>query len=145
MTNYSIYNTTWQSDEQVLMSVRCSVFVEEQGVPMELEHDVFDETAVHLLAKLTSSDTPIATARLLPDGHVGRMAVMPDWRKQGIGSSMLKTLITHAKDNGIPKLFLHAQCTAVAFYQKHGFMPYGEIFDDAGIPHQAMSLLVKKD
>jgi predicted GNAT family N-acyltransferase len=81
---------------------------------------------------------PVATGRLLPDGHIGRMAVLKDWRNRGIGSAMLKALVARAKENGYPEVVLSAQVHAMAFYGAHGFVAEGEEYLEAGIRHQAM-------
>ena len=131
----------WCSRRADLLAIRHAVFVHEQGVPIELEHDAHDQLALHLL--VTDADgRPIATARMLPDGHIGRMAVLPAWRKQGIGSAMLRELVRLANAQRIDKLFLNAQCEAEAFYQLLGFSAEGPIFVDAGIDHRRMSMTV---
>ena len=134
----------WVSRQADLLGIRFAVFVDEQGVPAELEHDEFDRQALHLIA--TAPDgKPLATARMLPDGHIGRIAVLPGWRKHGIGSAMLRDLIRLAAERGINELFLNAQCEAEAFYRRLGFRPEGGIFDDAGIDHRRMTLKLGPD
>ena len=137
--NANIAVVDWSRHRKDLLAIRYTVFVGEQGVPIELERDEYDERALHLL--VTDPDgQPIGTARMLPEGHVGRMAVLPSWRKQGIGSSMLRELIRIAGENGIDRLFLNAQCEAESFYRRFGFVAEGEVFADAGIAHRRMIL-----
>ena len=138
----TIEQVDWETARQDLLSVRYAVFVDEQGVPAELEQDEHDPVAVHLLARASSGEA-IGTARLLPDGHIGRMAVLPDWRGQGIGSDMLRTLIRLAHALGHRRLVLHAQCHAEPFYRRLGFSPEGGVFDEAGIAHRRMVLTLK--
>lgn len=134
-----IRRVDWDRQRNELLAIRFAVFVDEQGVPVELEHDDQDAHALHLLA--TASDgQPVATARMLPDGHIGRMAVLRDWRGRGIGTAMLRTLIRFAAAQGHASVFLHAQCTAEAFYARLGFVGEGGVFEDAGIAHRAMRL-----
>ncbi len=113
------------------------VFVKEQGVPVALECDSFDAVSQHVLA-VDSNGKAIGTGRLLPDGHVGRMAVLPEWRSKGVGTALLGTLIEAAEENGVQKLALNAQMGAVAFYARFGFAPVGSEFIEAGILHIAM-------
>ena len=134
-----ISRVDWSERKQDLLAVRHAVFVEEQGVPFELEQDAFDPQALHLLVTDTDGHA-IATARMLPDGHVGRMAVLPAWRGRGIGSSLIKELIRIAGEQGTKALFLNAQIGAVPFYQRFGFAPSGDIFVDAGIDHRRMGM-----
>lgn len=111
----------------------------EQGVPEELEWDGLDDEATHLLAVDMVGQT-IATARMLADGHIGRVAVQKPWRGQGIGKRLMVRLIDLAREQGFRRVFLDAQVEAIAFYRKLGFIPVGEIFMDAGIPHRHMYL-----
>ena len=87
-----------------------------------------------------NGELPVGTARLLDDGHIGRMAVLRPWRRRGIGSRMLETLIEVARQTGKSGCALNAQTHALGFYERHGFVAEGGIFDDAGIPHRHMKL-----
>lgn len=127
----------WPADYPRLKAVREAVFVIEQLVPLEMEWDGLDENALHVLA-LDPQGNPIGCGRLLPGGQIGRMAVLAPWRQNGIGSRILKKLLQLAAKQGIAPLFLHAQCSAIPFYRRHGFVAVGEVFMDAGIPHQEM-------
>ena len=119
------------------MPVRFTVFVQEQGVPREIELDAHDPRCVHALA-LDDAGNAVGTGRLLPDGHIGRMAVLTQWRGRGVGGSILDALIAEARRRGFAEVALSAQVHALAFYRAHGFKPVGGIYDEAGIPHQAM-------
>ena len=127
---------SWHQAHAHASPIRFEVFVEEQGVPREIELDEHDPVSIHVVA--FEDRTPVATGRLLPDGHIGRMAVLKDWRGRGIGALMLKSLIDRAKERGDREVALSAQVHAVPFYRAHGFMPEGDEYLDAGIRHQAM-------
>ena len=120
-----------------LRAVRDEVFVGEQGVPVELEHDALDPLCAHALARLLDG-TPIGTARLTPDHHIGRMAVRAPWRGRGVGDALLMALVEESRKRGWPQVRLNAQVSAIGFYDRHGFQPEGERFIEAGIEHQAM-------
>jgi len=124
-------------DEARLRQVRESVFVHEQAVPLELEWDGIDPDCVHVLAE-DEQGRVFGTGRLLPDGHIGRMAVLREWRGHGAGSAMLLALIAIAAEQGMSEVVLNAQVQARDFYARHGFVAEGEVFLDAGIPHQRM-------
>jgi predicted GNAT family N-acyltransferase len=126
----------WDELQSLALPVRETVFVIEQGVPAELEHDAQDPHSVHALACVDGQ--PVGTGRLTPDGHIGRMAVLPPWRGRGIGTTLLQALIAQARREGLPALELNAQVHAIPFYQRLGFVPEGEVFDDAGLPHRRM-------
>lgn len=128
----------FKSDFELLRSIRETVFVEEQSVPLELEWDEHDPSAYHLLA--FDNATPVATARLLANGKIGRMAVLPGWRHQGIGTAILQQLIDKATASGREKVALSAQVSAIPFYQRLGFVICSDVYDDAGIPHKDMEL-----
>jgi predicted GNAT family N-acyltransferase len=117
--------------------VREAVFVEEQKVPREIEVDEHDATSRHVVAR-DGDGTAIGTGRLLPDGHIGRMAVIADWRGKGVGRAMLERLLEEAKLQGMRHLALHAQTQASGFYRRFGFVEEGPEFMEAGIPHRTM-------
>jgi predicted GNAT family N-acyltransferase len=120
-----------------LRAVREPVFVQEQQVPIELEWDELDPLCVHVIAR-DDAGMPIGTGRLTPEHKIGRMAVLPEWRGRGVGDALLLALIDQAAQRRWPELRLHSQASAVGFYVKHGFVPYGERFMEAGIEHQSM-------
>jgi len=138
MPRWRVREATWQNDRAALRDIRQRVFIEEQRVPPELEWEAADLTARHLLA-LTEEDQPIGVARILPSGQIGRMAVLPEWRRQGVGSALLRAALVIASDGGARRPFLHAQSAAVGFYTRHGFHQVGEEFMEAGIPHVVMT------
>ena len=120
-----------------LRAVRDEVFVGEQRVPVELEHDALDPLCTHALARLLDG-TPIGAARLTPERHIGRMAVRAPWRGRGVGDALLLALVDEARKRGWPEVRLNSQASAIGFYERHGFAPEGERFIEAGIEHQAM-------
>lgn len=137
--NYSIEPAAWPADREDLRAVRETVFVSEQGVPADMEWDEHDAAALHLLAR-DDRRRPVGTGRLLTDGHIGRMAVLAQWRGRGIGTALLNALIDAARARGLGQVALNAQCSAVGFYERLGFVPEGPVFDEAGIPHRHMTL-----
>lgn len=125
---------TLSADAQV---IRIAVFVQEQNVPAELEMDEKDAVCLHAVA-YDARGTPVGTGRLLPDGHIGRMAVMRDVRGSGIGGALLRGLMAHARERGHPDVVLSAQTHAAPFYRAHGFEQVGDEFFEAGIAHVEM-------
>ena len=136
VNNLNIITTDWNQYASELTRIRKTVFVDEQHVPIEMELDESDQQALHFL--VFSDDAPIATARLLPNGHVGRMAVLKPYRGKSVGLALLNTIIDTARNSGLNELFLNAQTSAIAFYEKFGFIQEGETFLDAGIQHIRM-------
>lgn len=128
----------WSEAKPEAQRIRLAVFVEEQGVPAELEMDEMDARCLHALA--FQEDLAVGTGRLLPDGHIGRMAVIKSWRGRGVGGALLRRLVEAARERGDREVLLSAQVHALGFYRGHGFSPYGEVYEEAGIPHQAMRL-----
>lgn len=131
-----IRSADWSTERDILIRLRERVFVQEQGVPAELELDEHDPYCLHLLA--IQEQEPVGTGRLLPDGHIGRLAVLPAYRKQGIGRALLDGLIQVAVQRELAKVSLNAQVQAIPFYEKAGFVVGSEEFLDAGIPHKGM-------
>ena len=126
----------WESARAHAAPLRFAVFVEEQGVPFEIELDEYDPVSLHALA--FDGDKPVGTGRLLPDGHIGRMAVLTAFRGKGIGGALLEALMKAAKARGDRQVVLSAQVGALQFYRAHGFEPEGDEYMEAGIRHQAM-------
>ena len=124
----------WESMREWAEPLRFAVFVEEQRVPAEIELDSFDPLSIHAVA-FDASGGAIGTGRLLPDGHIGRMAVARPARGAGAGSALLKALMDEARRRGHQHAVLSAQTHATEFYRKHGYSAYGAEYDDAGIPH----------
>jgi predicted GNAT family N-acyltransferase len=135
----------WSEAITEALPIRITVFVQEQGVPKEMELDEFDVNADHALVHI--GPLCVGTARLvrLADKKVqiGRIAVLDGQRGNGIGSKLLKALLDLGRSQGIEEFELHAQVAAINFYAKLGFSPLGEIYDEAGIPHRNMILLLK--
>lgn len=129
----------WPEDTAMLRQVRDTVFIQEQHVPAELEWDGIDAECIHVLA-ISQDGQAIGTGRLLQDGHIGRMAVLKNWRNLGVGKRMMETLMTEARRQHYPLLLLNAQVSAVPFYEHFGFITRGDVFDEAGIPHLEMIL-----
>ena len=135
----SVEVVSWERHHAALSLVRFEVFVEEQQVPQEIELDEWDPRCLHVLA-LASPETPIGCGRLLPDGHIGRMAVRVPWRGQGVGLRLLERLLEAARGRGMREVLLSSQTHAIPFYRRAGFTTRGPIYEEAGIPHQEMWL-----
>ena len=129
-------------DFKDLRSVREPVFVQEQNVPVEMEWDEMDPQCRHVIAR-DAEHRPIGTGRLTPEHKIGRMAVLQEWRGKGVGEALLMALIDQARTDGLREVSLNAQVDAIGFYEKFGFVPYGDRFEEAGIQHQAMRQLLE--
>jgi predicted GNAT family N-acyltransferase len=134
---YRVRRAAWPADQAALRRLREQVFVQEQGVPPELEWDGLDTEAIHLLAEDTAG-RPVGTARVLASGQIGRMAVLPELRGRGIGAELLASALEASRGAGLPEPWLNAQTGAQRFYERAGFRPEGETFVEAGIPHRKM-------
>lgn len=137
MTPPRIVEGDWAALAPQAQPLRIEVFVDEQGVPPELEWDEHDAGSRHFLA-LAADDTVIGTGRLLPDGKVGRMAVARPWRRHGVGAALLEAIAAAAARDGHDELVLAAQLHALPFYANLGFQAFGEPFEEAGLPHRMM-------
>jgi predicted GNAT family N-acyltransferase len=135
---FTVKPVYWQASQATLRAIRTTVFIEEQGVPQELEWDGLDEHAYHVVA-LAADGTPIGTGRLLQDGHIGRIAVLKEWRRKGVGRALLDMLLVVANKMGFEEVKLHAQTRVIDFYLRRGFVAQGKEFMEAGIPHVAMT------
>jgi len=134
---FTVRRVEWRDACSELRAVRGRVFIDEQKVPVELEWDDVDQVSAHVLAQSSEGES-IGTGRLLPDGHIGRMAVVQGWRGRGVGSKLLQELMRMAHEAGFTEVRLNAQTHALPFYASHGFRVEGPIFLDAGIEHRYM-------
>lgn len=127
----------WEADSPEIRAVRNTVFSDEQGISETLDFDGRDRECVHLLAYLADGEN-IGTARMLPDGHVGRIAVHRQWRGKGVGTRLVEYLSEVARERGFTEILLHSQVQAAAFYSRLGFEARGDTFMEAGIEHVSM-------
>ncbi|MFJ9705451.1 GNAT family N-acetyltransferase [Streptomyces sp. NPDC101234] len=138
------------ADLAACFAVRKQVFVVEQGVPEDLEYDVYDATALHVLA-VREDGEPLGTGRLLYGetaaektggdlslGSLGRLAVSPQARGLGVGVALVRAIEDAARARGLTAVDLHAQTHALGFYERLGYEPYGPEYEEADIPHRAM-------
>src|SRR5712672_3579371 len=136
---FTIRILAWDEALPLARPVREEVFVAEQKVPLELEWDEWDERSEHAVAR-DLKGRAIGTARLLPDGRIGRMAVLGEWRRRGVGAALMEAMLDLARRRGMPLALLHAQTRAAGFYRRFGFSERGGEFLEAGIPHVEMTL-----
>ena len=144
MASFTVRAAVWPQDEPRLEAIRHEVFVVEQRVPVALEWDGIDPQCRHVLAEDAQGKT-IGCGRLLPDGHIGRLAVLASWRGRGVGAALLARLVALAREAGHERVVLNAQTHARGFYARAGFTPCGPEFEEAGIPHQAMERSLRSD
>ena len=128
---------TWEQAQPTAGPLRFAIFVGEQNVPPGIELDDQDANCIHAVA-FDVDGKAIGTGRLLPDGHIGRMAVTKEWRRRGIGAEILEALTGEARKRGHAEVVLSAQLQAMEFYRSFGFAAEGKVYEDAGILHQRM-------
>ncbi len=134
----------WADARKYAEPIRRKVFIQEQHVPEEMEWDEEDEQASHALAFMNDIQA-VGYARLLNSKQLGRMAVLPEYRRQGIGSALLLELENEALRRRFDHIFLHAQVQALPFYEQLGYATEGEPFEEAGIPHLAMIKMLEEN
>ena len=140
---FTVKRVDWATANVELRAVRTAVFIQEQGIPQELEWDDSDAQCIHMLA-LSAHGDAIGSGRLLPDGHIGRMAVLKAWRGKGVGTTLLRALIAAATEQGHAIAELSAQTHAIGFYSRFGFEEMGAEYLEVDIPHRAMRLMLPK-
>ena len=128
---------SWEQAQPSAGPLRFAIFVDEQNVPSGIELDDQDANCVHAVA-FDVDNKPIGTGRLLPDGHIGRMAVVKEWRRRGIGAVILEALMAEARKLGHAEVVVSAQLQAAEFYRERGFVAEGKVYPEAGILHQTM-------
>lgn len=137
LDGYRVVLGSWQEHAEAAAAIRHEVFVQEQQVPVEEEMDERDAACTHALV-YAPDGRAAATGRLLPDGHIGRMAVRKEFRGKGVGALLLGALVDEARRRGHLQVALAAQIHARDFYARQGFVAEGPVFKDAGIDHVGM-------
>lgn len=128
---------SWAEQQKEAQAIRYDVFVIEQNIPVELEWDEMDAQCLHAVA-YDAQGAAVGTGRLLPDGHIGRMAVRSAARGLGVGAAILQSLMQQARNRGDKAVKLNAQTSAEPFYARNGYSREGDVFEEAGIPHISM-------
>ncbi len=136
MNSIRVRAADWQKDNADIRRIREAVFIAEQSIPPELEWDAEDAGALHFLA--FEGDFPIGTIRLLPDGEIGRLSVLKDWRGLNVGDALLNAVIAEAEHRDLKQQKLSAQVYAATFYERFGFTVVSDEFLEAGLPHVDM-------
>ena len=136
---FTISILPWDKALAFARPVREKVFIEEQRVPPGLEWDEWDERSDHAVA-CDVAGRAVGTARLLPDCRIGRMAVLREWRRCGVGAALMEAVLDRARENSMSRVTLHAQTQAAGFYRRFGFSERGGEFLEAGIAHVEMTL-----
>lgn len=139
MSGITVLTVQSQRQRDAAFSIRRRVFIDEQRVPADEEFDAEDETALHVIAIMDGA--PVGTGRLLiyrDWARIGRMAVLPAYRRSGAGRAIVERLMAAARERDVTRVMLHAQTQALPFYEKLGFRAFGEEFLEAGIPHREM-------
>ncbi len=131
---FAIRSATWQEDRHEISLVRREVFIVEQKIPESEEWDDADENSSHVLVFSEKRDV-VGTVRIEANGKIARLAVLAEYRGQGVGSAMLTRLVEEARQRDFSQVYLHAQTHALNFYKKFGFVSDEEIFSEGGIPH----------
>lgn len=135
--DFRVEPASWDADEADLREVRERVFIVEQRIPPEEEWDELDPHSRHVLAR-DAGGRAIGTGRLTPAAMIGRIAVLPEWRRRGVGAALMRVLLEQARELHLPEVRLNAQSYAIGFYEQCGFRIDGEEFMECGIPHRGM-------
>ena len=139
---FTVHLISWHDGEPLLRVIREKVFISEQNVPAELEWDGLDDSCHHALA-LSANGEAVGCGRITPDGHIGRVAVLPEWRGKRIGSGILEVLVDYARTQHYDQIELNAQVQVIPLYERFGFEAVGKEFMDANMPHRKMILNLK--
>ncbi len=140
---FAISEARFEEREAEIRGIRTAVFTEEQGIDPEIDFDGNDPKCVHVIAKNATGST-VGTARMFDDGHIGRMAVLQAYRRQGVGRAMMEALVNAALKRGLGEVYLNSQVQVIDFYQALGFEKTGKPFMEAGIEHIRMRRRITK-
>lgn len=136
---FTVSLISWHDGEPLLKSIREAVFIREMAVAPELEWDGKDEGCRHALALSLQGDA-IGCGRMLPDGHIGHIAVLPQWRKQKVGTAIAEALLDYARAHDYPQISVDAPPLYIPFYRSIGFVEQGIESVSAGVQCSRMAL-----
>jgi predicted GNAT family N-acyltransferase len=136
LSDIEIVVTSFAENNKQIFGIRKTVFVIEQSVPEDIEMDDLDAEARHVLAFVDG--VPVGTGRITSEGRIGRMAVLRKYRGRGVGREILRALADIGRSYALDRLCLSAQCHAIPFYERMGFVAQGDVYEEAGIPHRWM-------
>ncbi|SET29397.1 GNAT family N-acetyltransferase [Thalassotalea agarivorans] len=142
--SFTVCRVHWEHAAPLLKEVRERVFVVEQRIPKHVEFDVQDRNAAHLLVCEDRSQLPVATGRILPDGEIGRIAVVPEYRRAKLDFLVLKELLKIAKRMELQSVSINSPLDKVQHFNQKGFKPVGHVYMEAGLPKQKMACNVSR-
>ncbi len=119
ISDFRVEPADYKTDFDDLRLIREAVFIFEQNIPENIEFDTIDRDCHHVVAR-DNHHNPIGTARLSPDGKIGRMAVLQNWRGKGVGKALITAILDKARKLGFTEVTLHAQTAVLDFYRKLG-------------------------
>jgi len=140
--SYSVSRVPWEQAELLLRTVRERVFVCEWRIPKRIEFDQLDKTAFHMLVCDDDSQEPIATGRILPNGEIGRIAVISEHRDRNLDKIVIQGLLRIAKDLALEEVYIASPLDSVKHFIEHKFYSVGSVFMEAGLPKQKMACAV---
>ena len=124
---------------EIAYKIRMEVFVKEQGIPIDMEFDEYDNIAIHILAYDNENPVGCGRIRFFDDyAKLERIAILKNSRNNGFGKIICDELISIAVEKNIDRIILHSECSALKFYEKLGFVSEGEVFEEVGIDHISM-------
>lgn len=128
----------WEQARTTAGPIRYAIFMGEPDAPPGIELDDQDKDCVHAIAFSNADQKAVGTGRLMPDGHIGRMAVLKDWRRLGVAAELLDALVEEARKRGYKEVVLSAPLQAAEFYRSKGFVADGKVFEEAGSLYEKM-------
>lgn len=135
---FRVESVDWKQDKHRLSKLRERVFVYEWRIPKEYEFDQHDYDSEHVLV-LDEDDLEVATGRLTPQGEIGRIAVIPEFRGPEIYETLFHALLHIAKMKNLKDVSMQCALDGVQYYEKQGFKAIGAVYMDAGTPRQRMA------
>lgn len=142
--NLSISRVQWKQAEPLLKNIREKVFVCEWRIPKKVEFDRKDKSAFHMIVCDDATQEPVATGRIMPNGEISRICVLPSYRKHKIDKMVLRGLLKVAADIGLNKVYINSPLEKVEHYQENNFDVAGSVYMEAGIARQKMACEVDK-
>jgi len=124
----------WDNTHANITRLRKQVFMDEFNLPLNFLRHKDDAERYHVLGYEDLTGRPIAAGCIHEDGHIGKLVVLPAWRKSNSVAHVIVDYLMHiAKSRKMNSVWLNAPLDSLDYFDRHNFFPKGEMFEYCGV------------